>query len=531
MTRRILLPALVLCLPVPAASRGADPAPRAAEQAKSIAPYLDANTIVVGRLDLTKVDVAAAFQFLQPYVPAAKEELQKVQQAVQMGFLDPLKAQRVREMYLVISLDEFPNGKPTVIVPVGKGGSHRKVAGLMFSGNPDGPTTGPGNRRSPFEICTQMGDVVFCGSLAALKRAEAKKPSPRPHLEAAFESVEGAAVQLLFLPSKDHRRVVSELFPKLPKEFGGMTGKEVAGAVQWASLGIHLPPKLKAEAFVQSDTAADARKLKATLIALARFGSKQPLPKGVIRPEDVARLPLMLKPAVHDSRLQLSFDADSEAGKQIARMFSVSVRSARKAAQRSSSKNNLRQLGLAMHNFHDTYRGFPPVASFKNKKKLLSWRVYLLPFLEANDLFKQFHLDEPWDSEHNRKLIARMPKVFADPSGRVKKPGMTRYLAPVGPKAVFTGKEEGIQIKDIIDGTSNTIMLVEAAPERAVVWTKPDDLPLDDKDPLKGLLGKGAESFQALFADGSVRVISKNIEKKVLKALFTRNGGEAVGSF
>src|SRR5438093_7201056 len=81
---------------------------------------------------------------------------------------------------------------------------------------------------------------------------------------------------------------------------------------------------------------------------------------------------------------------------------------------RQTSVNNLKQLALAMHNYHDTYGHLPP-AALKNKKgkPLLSWRVALLPFVEEDKLYKEFRLDEPWDSAHNKKLLAKMPKLFA----------------------------------------------------------------------------------------------------------------------
>jgi len=77
---------------------------------------------------------------------------------------------------------------------------------------------------------------------------------------------------------------------------------------------------------------------------------------------------------------------------------------------------NLKVIGLAMHNYHDAYGQFPPAAILDNQKKpLLSWRVQLLPFLDHDDLYKEFHRDEPWDSEHNKKLIAKIPKNFKAP--------------------------------------------------------------------------------------------------------------------
>lgn len=203
------------------------------------------------------------------------------------------------------------------------------------------------------------------------------------------------------------------------------------------------------------------------------------------------------------------------------------VQAAREAARRTQSMNNLKQIGLAMHNYESAYRRLPARATYdKQGKPLLSWRVAILPFIEQDALFKQFHMNEPWDSEHNRKLIAQMPAVFRSPS-QTGEPGTTVYLTPNGEGTLFGGKE-GMKFAQVTDGLSNTIMAVEANNDQAVIWTKPDDLKYEAKDPLKGLGHLRPGIFEALLGDGSVRVISNTVDADVLRALFTFGGGEAV---
>jgi hypothetical protein len=123
-----------------------------------------------------------------------------------------------------------------------------------------------------------------------------------------------------------------------------------------------------------------------------------------------------------------------------------------------------------------------------------------------------------------------MPKVFVCPSAKLSKKGMTTYLAPLGKNTIFSGKI-GVPISDITDGTSNTIMIVDADPQHAVIWTKPDDLEIDLEKPMKGLVGQHDNGFMAARCDGSVRIIPKNIDLKTLRALFTRNGRDIVGEY
>jgi hypothetical protein len=204
------------------------------------------------------------------------------------------------------------------------------------------------------------------------------------------------------------------------------------------------------------------------------------------------------------------------------------VQKVREAAGRSKSFNNLKQMTLAMYNYHDLYNGFPSAAICdKNGKPLLSWRVAILPFIEQDALYKEFHLDEPWDSEHNKKLIARMPNIYALPG--VTNPGETTtyYRVFYGNGALFNlGKP--VRISDISDGTSNTIMIVEAG--ESVPWTKPDELEFDPSKALPKLGKQNSKGFAASMADGSVRFINAGISAATLKAAITRAGGEVLGS-
>ncbi len=205
------------------------------------------------------------------------------------------------------------------------------------------------------------------------------------------------------------------------------------------------------------------------------------------------------------------------------------VQQAREAARRSQAKNNLKQIGLAMHNYHDTYRAFPVAATVdKANKKLLSWRVHILPFIDQAALYQQFHLDEPWDSDHNKQFIKQIPTVYVQPThADLATDGKTVYLVPTGKGTAFEGTD-GMKIQNFTDGTSNTILAVEAHRDAAVIWTKPDDLEIDFKNPLKNLKSALVGGFHILMCDGSVRFVSDAIDVNTLKALFTRGGGEAI---
>jgi hypothetical protein len=261
----------------------------------------------------------------------------------------------------------------------------------------------------------------------------------------------------------------------------------------------NLPP---AEVFV--------RHLQPTVVALRRTGdgvemvSRQTLPGGNVG----ASVPIL------------------------AAMGLPGIGAAREAARRVESTNNLKQIGLAMHNYHDTFGAFPAgYNADADGKPLLSWRVHILPFVEEGQLYEQFHLDEPWDSPHNKELIAQMPEVYRSPNSRAE-PGKANYLGIGGADGIFVrpkpGDKSGTKIMQITDGTSNTIMAVEVPDESAVIWTKPGDFAPNKEDPTRGLLGVRPGGFLAGFTDGSVQFIAESIDAGVLNGFFTKSGGEVV---
>jgi hypothetical protein len=204
------------------------------------------------------------------------------------------------------------------------------------------------------------------------------------------------------------------------------------------------------------------------------------------------------------------------------------IHNAREAARRSQSVNNLKQIALAMHNYHSANNEFPSDVCDAEGKPLLSWRVRILPYLENQALYNEFHMDEPWDSEHNKPLSETVVAVFTAPSSKPVPAGHTFYQGFVGNGAFFEACE-GTSLAKITDGTSNTILCVEAG--EAVPWTKPGDLPYDPEKPLPKLGGPGyAGGFNAALADGSVRFIKNSIAENVLRALITKNGGEVVSA-
>jgi len=231
--------------------------------------------------------------------------------------------------------------------------------------------------------------------------------------------------------------------------------------------------------------------------------------------------------SIQEDRVVMQFESSMLVNYQIIGVLSglllPAVQAARESARQMQSSNNLRQIMLAMHNYHDANGKFPAQAIAQGDgNPLLSWRVAILPYLGEQALYDQFHLDEPWDSEHNIALLEQMPEFFRNPSNP-SSAGMTTYLVPTG-KGVGLSSE-GLKMQEITDGTANTLAVLDVDPQFGVPWTKPDDLDIRQNEVLDWLRAEGSN---AGFFDGSVRIIDLEIDTEVLEAMMTRAGGEVV---
>jgi hypothetical protein len=482
--------------------------------ARAAAPYLDDRTLVVGHLDLARLDTDALVNSFAKLAGISDKEAATNREAARKS-LDAFRTAGGKDAYLVFSLvDLFES--PFWVFPLGEGGDPKALAQAvrdlkLVPGNPE---------------VKPLGNAVFVGSQTTLDRLARLKPTPRPDLLEALKGAgEGSIGQLALLPTRDARRILEETLPNLPPEAGGGSVKSFTQGLQWAVLGLETTPKITLRLTVQSPDAGSAKELSEALAKIVKaIGSQKEVRQEV---ENFDKLVELLTPKVSSDRLTLVVEE-----RELLPALQPSVLKVRASAARMQSSNNLRQIGVALHGFHDSYGRFPAAAIYdKNKKRpLLSWRVQLLPFIEQDNLYRQFKLDEPWDSEHNKKLIPLMPKVYqSSKNPKLLAEYRTTYLAPLDKAAMFPPGADGVRIADVTDGTSNTLFLVDADDDRAVVWTRPDDLEVAEGDPAKGLSARKGDGYLTLFVDGSVRLIPKTIDKKTLWALFTRSGGEVVG--
>ncbi|HLW67091.1 MAG TPA: DUF1559 domain-containing protein [Gemmataceae bacterium] len=219
-------------------------------------------------------------------------------------------------------------------------------------------------------------------------------------------------------------------------------------------------------------------------------------------------------------------------GGGLALLLIPAVAKVRDAASRVQSMNNMKQMALGFDNQMSQQGYIEPAIMSKDGKPLLSWRVAILPYVEQDNLYRQFKLNEPWDSAHNKPLLGQMPRIYAH-TWVTDGTSNTHYRVFVRGGAMFEyGKKTRFAAQKpdeigISDGASNTIEIVEAA--QAVPWTKPEELDFNPNGVLPALGVPGKNMVNIAMADGSVRAHDlKNLNPVTLKAAITANGGEVL---
>ncbi len=504
----VLLGAALFAAPtlVPSAfAQDATPEVAAAPQADvyaRIAPYVDAETFAVARLDLESLDFAAVAQTLNDaFAKTPQNSDPDAAQAFQTGLdglvraLDDLRREALGsgELFVVVPRSNAPQFFAILAVDEAKRDAVAKE--LAYLTSPLKPFEIDGG----FAVGTPNCDAEYFANF---------QTAPNPNIE-AFLNGSTATAQLY----------VGRVDGKTAKA----VGRSLDGFPDLAPLLESLRDSLAEKRFPapaksSDDDGFDAATLeldadRLQLVFQANFPS-----------EDAARtFANACQAAVVDG-------ARATLERDLVPFLLAKIQEAGKAARQARSTNNLKQLVLATHNFLDTNGGaFPARYSVDaNGKPLHSWRVFLLPFIEQGELYRQIRLDEPWDSEHNRQFHSKTPELFqrpGDPNGGCVYSCVADESAVLQP-AKEPGSQLGIRIAAITDGTSNTVLFVER--KEPVNWMDPNaDLTLDEflATVAEGSVYRDGSTVVGM-CDGSARFLPNSLDLSVLKAYVTRTGGE-----
>lgn len=207
------------------------------------------------------------------------------------------------------------------------------------------------------------------------------------------------------------------------------------------------------------------------------------------------------------------------------------------ASPRMQCGNHLKQIAIALLNYHSVFESFPPAfIADANGNPLHSWRVLILPFCEGKPIFDNYDFNEPWDGPNNSKLATQILPWARCPAHSKKQPPLeTNYVAVVGPQTMWPGAK-ATKLTDLADGTSNTIMVVEVE-NSGIHWMEPRDLhvtqmPMVINPPSgQGISSAHVKCALVVFADGHTQALLNDIPPETLRALLTINGGEKIGDF
>ena len=461
------------------------------QKPQSVEWALDDQSMVVGWINPSRAEFES-LRLLATNLGMGDESNEPLAEA--KSTIESLRAASATRIYLVADFSAIMGQPPLVLITA------KDPAAVMKVFQPMVPS------QSALEIKAQ-GSMVMIGPKQRIDRLQGgKRSTPNAKLSEVLVEASSDHGLVVAIPSVP-REMLSTVLETNPNKSEGQFAASLVRGLESGRFTLNEKEKrfeLKL-GFINPETAEYVGKAAGDLIA------------------NDAKIPKQLRPTVIESTLTwqvVGIDNLNQLLKSI-----PWIREARDEAKAMQGMNNLKQVALAFHNFESAYQTFvPQTLTSKDGKKLLSWRVMILPFIEQLELYNQFHLDEPWDSEHNIKLVDRIPKIY-ESAGAGK--GKTTIQTLLTPQSVFGRQGKPVQFRDITDGTSNTIWLVEVDPADSVVWTKPEDYVAETEEAYTRLFAN-RKQVPFGFVDGSVRRFDSKLTYEVFKQLLSIKGGEVV---
>ena len=454
----------------------------AQQESSIVSQFLDSGTIAVASASLDQIDIEAFAESVTGIIPFGEAFKEEAFPVLGPG-LAGLQATGAARIHVIASTSDLLNRSVIVVVETKNPQQTKEFLQVPLKQSPE-----------PMEIFLRDNHLVITKEQTWNRINSRSQPIDRPELLSALARVSKFGIRGAVAVRPDlHREIVSIMPASLPDGFPQLNPRQIAQQVHSIAIGFNV----------------DAQPIKLTVIQCADPQSSQRI-AGLLK-RVVAQNLRGLDPdtlITTENELvmgDLSLD-------DLSRMLGPVVKKTQVDAQRKQLVNSMKQIGLGMHNFHDSIGYLPPQATVSETgKPLLSWRVFLLPYIEEHELYERFHLDEPWDSPHNIKLAAEIPFPYQSPD-LATSTGLTRVMLPLGEGTAWKTDGPPIRFRNIINGTSNTIAAVRGPVDKAVVWTKPDDLVLTGQDVVADAVGD-SKYLIALMFDGSVLTLDPKADK------------------
>jgi hypothetical protein len=445
-----------------------------------------------------------------------------------LAFSEPFVADDVRKLYMPKAEPKKAGGKTYYADEIqgvslhfaddrtiAFGDAETLPAFLKIAGHPTGPLRDAlaANRGKPMIACVNLKEIAAVSELEGHLPPDLKPLLKAERITVSFEMDKRVTLHAAIAFGSDDEAKAGDVALRKTADLARVELNR---------------PRMEFERALFGEKRKDGQKLEELMKAVIAFGGLAALNTV---DEILGELPLKRDGAAIAAKFELPEWATQYAAAALLSggIALPGLQKVRNAAAVQQSQNNLKQIALAMHNYHDVHGSFPPAAICdKNGKKLLSWRVAILPYIEQDNLYKQFKLDEPWDSEHNQPFSKILVKTYMDPRSQDPKGG-THYKLFVGKETPFDWLQSK-KLQDITDGTSNTVMVIAAGD--AVPWAKPDDFEFDSTKPLPDLSKPFPQVIMAM-CDGSVRSINPMMKdfERVMKILIGANDGMVTPDF
>ena len=496
--------------------------------AEKLLPLLDEQSFFLGRIQPGKIDIAKIM------IPLVQKKTLPPAEAAALGFLFNLQKSSIDKVIDEIwfsssAKDAATYFLPSIIIKTKPAAKAEDLLNLLK------------NLPLPINIQTPSGQVIRKGQNSILPLSyvirEAKgfylleqvgatkdtKKTKRADIVQGFDDMGSLPFGAMLFPSKDNPLDLAKIFPSLKRT----NGKEhevhgILNGMKLVTLGMYLDP-WRIQMVIQTEDRELANDLHKSILKAI-----QSIPDLVqAQVEEVGKDPVFKALAAMVKSVSIMDDKVTIVITDFDPYFEIAARineqnQAKVAAAQSMGK--VKNIATALLAYHKDKGKFPPAATLsKEGKPLLSWRVQILPYLGHNLLYKQFKQNEPWDSEHNKKLIRRIPPSFRETQDDLNK-GTTPFQAPVGLATIFPPGGTGTNSIQIINELSNTIMIVKVPEDKSSIWTKPEDWEIDVNLSAKDLLKGFTNAIVFACADGEVKTMPLKVAEDNIKSMLAIEG-------
>lgn len=458
-------------------------------------PFIETSTLMLVDIDLKKIDIAATMRWVIDNIGGEGED-ESV--ATLRGLMDSLQGAGAHHAFATAATRSAIDGGPVVIVPCENTDIVNGLATAMLQNFPKQP---------PQKV--HVGNkVVLLGPTTALDRVTTKKGVQRPELILPLKRPGLLDHTAVFALPDEARRDLEDLWPgSVPPEFPvQFSPRLMAKDISRIVISWRLPPEPEVIANIETTDANAAARVKQVFDNLLMLAGN-------------AKSSIEINLDVATIKLRASPEA-------FAKVVDEVLAPTRERARQLALVNHMKQIGLAIHNYHDQEKHLPPRCfTDRDGKPLLSWRVALLPHIEQLALYRAMKLDQPWNSEDNTLPSATLIPTYFEESKLTAK---TRMRAPVYPGSIWQGEGPPKTLGDVKDGTSKTIAVIHVPEKAAVQWSNPQPWVLSVDDPMSDVFGD-RETATVVLLDGAVMVLKKSdMTNKKLIAMLTCDSRDVV---